>query len=231
MLCNSTLTQFSALLLLCIGCNRDQHRRKDIPMIIFRGPDGRTLTMEDLRGVTGTFRYEIVGSSDVPAEAQALHQEGRRAGAQGDYRMSLMLLKRASSLAPQWPYAVYDAAYTHLLMKDYDGAREYYRETVKLSPRGFFSAITALDTLEREQKGDLPTGTSHTCSWSGLEIRWKNPKQCATWSNGLSLPPLGRNSHTSQIRKMRGLRPLNMGLLPIRIRRLRGHCRLTTRWR
>jgi tetratricopeptide (TPR) repeat protein len=115
--------------------------------------------MEDLRGVTGTFRYEIVGSSDVPAEAQASHQEGRRAGAQGDSRKSLVLLKRASSLAPQWPYPVYDTAYTHLLMKDYDAAREYYRETVKLSPRGFFTAITALDTLEREQKGELPTGT------------------------------------------------------------------------
>ena len=49
--------------------------------------------------------------------------------------------------------------YTLLLMKDYDGAREYYRKTMKLSPRGFFTAITALDTLEREQKGALPTGT------------------------------------------------------------------------
>ncbi|HET8924242.1 MAG TPA: hypothetical protein VFN26_14730 [Candidatus Acidoferrum sp.] len=37
--------------------------------------------------------------------------------------------------------------------------REDYRKTLELSPRGFFTAITALDTLEREKKGDLPTGT------------------------------------------------------------------------
>ena len=50
-------------------------------------------------------------------------------------------------------------AYTFLLMKDADNARKYYRKTVELAPRGFFTAITALDTLEREQKGDLQAGT------------------------------------------------------------------------
>jgi tetratricopeptide (TPR) repeat protein len=44
-------------------------------------------------------------------------------------------------------------------MEDYDGARECYRKTLKLSPRGFFTAICALDILEKEHKGDLPTGT------------------------------------------------------------------------
>ena len=44
-------------------------------------------------------------------------------------------------------------------MKKFDDARTYYSKTVQLSPRGFFTAITALDALEREQKGDLPVGT------------------------------------------------------------------------
>jgi hypothetical protein len=46
-------------------------------MVIFRSADGRTLTTDDSQGATGTFRYEIVGESDVPAEAKSLHQQGR----------------------------------------------------------------------------------------------------------------------------------------------------------
>jgi tetratricopeptide (TPR) repeat protein len=128
-------------------------------VIIFRSADGRTLTMEDLRGVTGTFRCEAVGKTGVPAEAESLHEQGRQAGAAGDYNKALTLLQRASNLAPRWPHPVYDMAFTFLLMKDADNARKYYRKTVELAPRGFFTAITALDTLEREQKGDLQAGT------------------------------------------------------------------------
>jgi hypothetical protein len=50
-------------------------------------------------------------------------------------------------------------AYTFLLMRDTANATRCYRKTVELAPRGFFTAITALDSLEREQRGDLPTGT------------------------------------------------------------------------
>ncbi len=50
-------------------------------------------------------------------------------------------------------------AYTYLLMKDSEKARTHYRKTVELSPRGFFTAITAVDALDREAKGDLPVGT------------------------------------------------------------------------
>ena len=133
--------------------------QKETPLLIFRDESGRTLTMDDLRGATGTFRYEIIGSSNVPLEAHSLHEKAREAGGQGDYKKSIELLEKASALAPQWPYPIYDRAYTYLLMKDYDNARRDYQETVRLSPRGFFTAITAVDTLEKEKKGDLPIGT------------------------------------------------------------------------
>jgi hypothetical protein len=68
--------------------------------------------MEDLCGVTGTFRWEIVGKTGVSAEAESLHQQGRQAGAARDYNKALGLLGRASVLAPRWPYPVYDTAYT-----------------------------------------------------------------------------------------------------------------------
>jgi hypothetical protein len=50
-------------------------------------------------------------------------------------------------------------AFTYLLMKDSENARKYYRKTIELAPRGFFTALTALDALDREAKGDLPAGT------------------------------------------------------------------------
>ncbi|PWU14219.1 MAG: hypothetical protein C5B50_17765 [Verrucomicrobia bacterium] len=142
------------------GCNRNQvATSKEDPTIIFRSEDGRVLTQEDLKGFTGNIRWEIVGGENVPPQAHELHQQARQFGEKGDYTNALVLLERASALPPRWPYPVYDRAYTHLLMKDYDGAREFYRKTVELSRRGFFTAITALDTLEREHKGDLPAGT------------------------------------------------------------------------
>ena len=44
----------------------------------------------------------------------------------------------------------------------------YYGKTLELSPRGFFTAITALDTLTREENGDLPIGTYLTY----LSLEW-----------------------------------------------------------
>src|SRR5262245_21050095 len=155
----------SALVALSAGCNRDQpgpaqgSPPKEEAVVVFRAADGRTLTMADLRGLSGTFQYEILGKSNVPAEAESLHKQARQAGAAGAYKKAITLLERASSLSPAWPYPVYDMAFTYLLMKDADNARKYYRKTVELAPRGFFTAITALDALDRESNGDLPAGT------------------------------------------------------------------------
>jgi tetratricopeptide (TPR) repeat protein len=141
--------------------------------IIFTLPDGRKLTMGELQGVTGQVsfrdgrllgvtgrvRYEIIGKGAVPAAAESLHRQARDAGGRGEYEKAIALLEQASELAPEWPYPVYDRAYTHLLMNDFDAARTYYRRTLELSPRGFWTAITALDTLTREQNGELRVGT------------------------------------------------------------------------
>lgn len=91
-------------------------------------------------------------------EAQALHERGRVAGARGDHTEALTLFSKAAALAPRWPYPLYDRAFTHLLMKNSDAALADYRDTLKLAPRGFFTAHVAVDTLVREKRGEFPSG-------------------------------------------------------------------------
>lgn len=164
----------SVVATLFAGCGRDQSKAprgsspKEEAMVVFRAADGRTLTMAELKGLTGTFQYEILGNSNVPAEAESLHKQARQAGEAGDYKKAISLLEQASSLAPAWPYPVYDMAFTYLLMEDAENARKQYRKTVELSPRGFFTALTALNALDREAKGDLPAGTYLTY----LPLEW-----------------------------------------------------------
>jgi tetratricopeptide (TPR) repeat protein len=168
------LLRLATLLIVLTGCKRTS----DNSIVVFRGADGRTITRDDLRGLTGTVNYEIIGKGNVPAEAEALHQQARQAGGAGDYKKAIALLEQAAKLAPQWPYPVYDMGYTYLLMKDAKNARKYYQKTVELAPRGFFTALTAADTLNREEKGDLPPGTY----MAYLSLEWvDDPKKKAAF--------------------------------------------------
>jgi tetratricopeptide (TPR) repeat protein len=126
--------------------------------LIFRDAQGRLLTPEEMQVATGSLQYEFRAVDNVSTEADALHQQGREAGARGDYDQALALFTRAAKLAPSWPYPVYDRAYTHLLMKDFDAALSDYRKTSEMAPRGFFTTLPAVHTLSREQQGDLPRG-------------------------------------------------------------------------
>jgi tetratricopeptide (TPR) repeat protein len=144
---------------LSMGCNSGEKNSKEDSVVVFRDSEGRTLTLEDLKGVSGTFQYENLAGANVPAEAEALHQSAREAGGRGEYPAAIGLLTKASELAPGWPYPIYDRAYTHLLMQDFEAARADYQTTVELAPRGYFTAITALDILTREQKGEFPPRT------------------------------------------------------------------------
>ncbi len=141
------------------GCRSRNEAPSTEPRIVLRDSEGRELTAADLREVQGPVPFELVGGTSVPAEAKRLHQRAREAGARGDYAEALGLLRSAQELAPEWPYPVYDAAFTLLLQKDYEAALAAYEETIGLAPRGFFTAITAAHTLKRERDGELPVGT------------------------------------------------------------------------
>jgi tetratricopeptide (TPR) repeat protein len=97
-------------------------------------------------------------NTDIPNRAKQLHAEAREAGGRGEHDNALRLFTEAMALAPHWPYPIYDRAFTHLLMSDNEAALADYRRALELAPRGFFTAFTAVDTLEREQRGELPPG-------------------------------------------------------------------------
>src|SRR5689334_19402334 len=96
--------------------------------IVFRDAAGRELTRDDLHGLSSTGRWELIGAESVPAEASRLHIQAREAGGRGDYPQALNLLEEAHRLAPDWPYPVYDTAFTYLLQGDSAKAEKQYAE-------------------------------------------------------------------------------------------------------
>lgn len=126
--------------------------------LVFRDAAGRELTAQDLEGYTGGVRWEFIGAHDVPPKAGRLHQEAREAGRRGDYARALDLLDQAWDLAPRWPYPVYDAAFTYLLLDEPGAAEEMYERVDQMAPRGFFTCKASLDTLRRERAGELFAG-------------------------------------------------------------------------
>jgi len=126
--------------------------------LVLRGAAGRELTTRDLEAFTGQVAWEIIDSDTVPGEAVRLHTEARAAGRRGNYDRALELLDRSHALAPDWPYPVYDAAFTYLLMGDAAAAERFYAQVDHLAPRGFFTCKTTLDCLRRERSGGLPEG-------------------------------------------------------------------------
>jgi len=154
-------------LLLAIGiavssCSNNQKSEKPgapNSSLVYRDKNGRELTEKDLADVSGEVNWSVVGSNTVPPNAKELHAQAQQEGSAGNYKKALDLLAQAHKLAPAWPYPLYDTAYTYLLMGDSAKALENYEAVCKMAPRGFFTAITAADSLRREKSGQLKRGT------------------------------------------------------------------------
>ncbi len=126
--------------------------------IVFHDEQGNPVSPEDLSKVNGQVGYQIISDRQAVPEAQKLHEEGRAAGQRGDYDRAIELFANASELDPEWPYPLYDLAFTHLLKGDAKSAEHYYGQVDGLAPRGFFTTKVAVDSLRREREGLIPSG-------------------------------------------------------------------------
>ena len=142
----------------CISSCSTEDQKEPSDKLVFMDEEGNRISMSDLEGATGEYRWEIRGDQIIPEEANRLHQEGRQHGAKGEYDLAIEKLKRANELAPEWAYPVYDLAFTYLLRRDYENALRYYELTDSLEPKGFFTAKTACWSLRKEKEGEFEPG-------------------------------------------------------------------------
>ncbi|MCE3226576.1 MAG: hypothetical protein K0S32_1127 [Bacteroidetes bacterium] len=138
--------------------------------IIFKDSAGHSISRSDLANITGKVNYEIMDDKTISRQAQQLHEEARALGQTGKYDLSIAKLEEAIKLQPDWAYPVYDLAFTHLLKGNNDKALTYYKKTDEMEPRGFFTAKTAVYSLEGEKTGKFPKGLYATC----LGIEWES---------------------------------------------------------
>ncbi|KAA2240935.1 hypothetical protein F0L74_24540 [Chitinophaga agrisoli] len=106
----------------------------------------------------------------VQIAAKQLHDEARALGGSGKYDEAIKKLEEAMKMEPTWPYPVYDLAFTYLLKGDPAKALEYYQQTDRLEPKGFFTAKTAIYSLEGEKTGKFPAGLY----MAYIQIEWTN---------------------------------------------------------
>ncbi|WP_061533019.1 tetratricopeptide repeat protein [Collimonas arenae] len=127
--------------------------------IIFKDRAGRILTKEDIKGISGDVKWEINSGTPIPEEAKRLHDLGRVAGQKGESKAAISYFRKASEIAPNWPYPYYDLAFTYLLNRDFENAYDAYKRVDNLAPRGFFTTKTAVHSLQGERNGKYPQGT------------------------------------------------------------------------
>jgi len=139
------------------GCQSNSHKSTD-SKIIFKDKLGNQITLKDLEGATGNYDWQIVSNKNIPKEANQLHQEARALGQNGDYNGTIKKLNKAYGIAPNWPYPVYDLAFTYMLKKDFENALKYYMLTDSIQPSGFFTAKTAVWCLRKEKEGEFKQG-------------------------------------------------------------------------
>ena len=133
------------------------NRQSDEETMVYTMVDGAQT--DDIRSVSGPAQFKMLGPSSIPAAAEAEHQRGRKLGSQGQYDQALEAFRKASSIAPQWAYPIYDMAFTLQLQGKPVEALAAYRQVDVLEPEGFFTTKTAIWALEREAKATFPSGT------------------------------------------------------------------------
>jgi tetratricopeptide (TPR) repeat protein len=152
---------FSLTLLSLFSCQTNTKKvtsEQGKEKIIFKDSLGHLLKEADLANVTGEVSYEVIDNKMIDPRAKSLHEEARKLGQSGNYDLAIAKLEQAIQIQPDWAYPVYDLAFTWLLKQDFDKALAFYKKTDELEPKGFFTAKTAIYSLEGEKAGKFPQG-------------------------------------------------------------------------
>ncbi len=149
----------SSVFLTFSACQTDKKQEETVQNdIVFKDNLGHSLSKSDIANTTGKINYEIMENQNIDPKAQELHQEARQLGQSGQYDQAIAKLDEATKIQPNWAYPFYDLAFTYLLKGDFDNALKFYKRTDELEPKGFFTAKTALYSLEGEKEGKFPKG-------------------------------------------------------------------------
>jgi len=127
-------------------------------MVLFNEQGGQ-MTWEQFKSYTGRLRWELHTDKKVPEQARTLFENGRRAGAKGDYVTAIELFDAAHQNAPGWLYPIYEMASSYLLSGDLAEAEKHYHRVNTLAPYGFFNSPQAEKCLRLERKGEVARGT------------------------------------------------------------------------
>jgi tetratricopeptide (TPR) repeat protein len=102
--------------------------------------------------------------------AEELHHRGREAGERGDFQEAIRLFELAHAADSEWPYPIYDLAFSYLLLKDFEKALAYYKRCNEMAPNGYYASKTAIWTMEKEAMGLYPKGMYLNYS----QLEWKD---------------------------------------------------------
>ncbi|TVQ02599.1 MAG: tetratricopeptide repeat protein [Planctomycetaceae bacterium] len=119
----------------------------------------REVTTADLFDPVMMLQVQSVYGGHVSADASAAHQRATELLSSGKFDDAILALAQIQEMEPEWPRPAYDTAFAHLLNGEYAQAAEFYKQTLDILPTGFLDTITAIDTLEREARGEFPRGT------------------------------------------------------------------------
>lgn len=148
------------IMLITVACNNTTNNKNneiEEDKIVFSNNNGNIIKESDLSEMT-VVNFKVMNDKNVDKEAIDLHNQARVLGQEGNYDEAIVKLKRAIEIQPDWAYPPYDLAFTYLLKGDSEKALYYYNLTDSLGPQGFFTAKTAIYSLEGEKNGKFPKG-------------------------------------------------------------------------
>ena len=190
--CAPTVWRFVAvvrgvLVLAAIGLSRlwqggsRFRRRPSGPRLVFRDAAGRELTTDDLRGASGTMRWEVSAPGryreGVPAAPTSPRSRWTRRSSS-----RVELLDQARRLAPNWAYPVYDTAFTYLLQGESAKAEERYAEVDRMRHAGFSPPRPRSTALSRAHRHLFPGFCKAFASPSGWTTR-RRSRPCSKGSS------------------------------------------------